>query len=190
MMSVNGLVVMTPTSIASTGTGNSSSIGANGKVTFSSCETLSLNGVFTSSYDNYMVSLNVKNTTGTNGFVTYYRLRASGTDNSTASSYVYQSLYADSTAVGASRATSNLGTFDDGGSGNRTGSTTFIFAPYLAQPTAWRSVAASGYASGMIYDRAGTHNQSTAYDGFSIFWTFGGSPVKSDGVITVYGFNQ
>ena len=189
-MPINGLVVMTPSSIASTGAGNSSSIGANGKVTFSSCETLSLNGVFTSSYDNYMVSLNVKNTTGTNGFVTYYRLRASGTDNSTASSYVHQLVYAQSTSVGGSRSTNNFGAFDDGGSGNRTGSTTFFFGPQLAQPTAWRTTSASGFAGGSTDDKAGTHNQSVSYDGFTIFWTFGGNPVKSDGVITVYGFNQ
>lgn len=186
----NGLVVMTPTSTAKTGTGSTATINSDGSVTFSSCETLSLNGVFTSSYDNYMISLNVKNTSGTNGFVTYYRLRASGTDNSTASSYVYQGLYAQSTSVGGSRSTQNFGALDDGGSGNRTGSTAYFFGPYLSQPTAWRSVCASGFQSGSTEDKAGTHNQSTAYDGLTIYWTFGGSPVKSDGFITVYGFNQ
>ena len=100
-MSVNGLVVMTPTSIASTGTGNSSSIGANGKVTFSSCATLSLNGVFTSSYDNYMVV--VRNTsTAVNNMVV--RLRVAGAD-ATGSNYTRQTLFVNGTSVIGGRAT-------------------------------------------------------------------------------------
>jgi len=100
-MPVNGLVVMTPTSIASTGTGNSSSINADGSVDFASCATLSLNGVFTSSYDNYMVVM--RSVASNNAETGNIRLRASGSDNSTASSYTRQYIAANGTSVTANR---------------------------------------------------------------------------------------
>jgi len=53
-----------------------------------------------------------------------------------------------------------------------------------------RSVTAtsgSNLSSIEIYDNASTHNQSTAYDGFSIILESG---LLMGGAITVYGFNQ
>ena len=186
-MPINGLVVMTPTSIASTGTGNSSSIGANGKVTFSSCNTLSLNGVFTSSYDNYVVSIRAKTVSGWP--YSYIRLRASGIDNATNNSYVSQLLRSQSTSVTGSRATTSA-TSDAFVGVGESGASLYLFGPYLAQPTAMRSVTAtsgSNLSSIEIYDNASTHNQSTAYDGFSIILESG---LLMGGAITVYGFNQ
>ena len=188
-MSVNGLVVMTPTSIASTGTGNSSSIGANGKVTFSSCETISLNGVFTSTYDNYMIVLRGKsaNSTDINA-----RLRASGTDAS-GTNYTRQYISADSTTVSAARTTSQTAleigyAYGDVSGGLRQGITCYLFGPYLAQPTATRSVTASDYLSGYVRDTACTHSLSTSYDGITIFNVTAARVLT--GEVTVYGFNQ
>lgn len=182
-MSVNGLVVMTPTSIASTGTGNSSSIGANGKVTFSSCVTLSLNGVFTSSYDNYMVALS--GYSSSSGGNVKFRLRVSGTDNSTANSYVHQNIKASSTTVSGTRTTTDETLYTVISSTYANGATMFIFGPALTQPTAGRSVTAVGASGATIEDYAWTHNQSTAYDGFTLDLSAGAT-----GSITVYGFNQ
>lgn len=183
-MPINGLVVMTPTSIASTGTGNSSSIGANGKVTFSSCETISLNGVFTSSYDNYLVS--IRYVYGTNGYLSY-RLRASGSD-STATAYTYNRVEADNTTVAAARETLTIGVIGYGSISQRSGISLFMFGPNLAQPTAARSIAVSAYSNAYIYETATTHSVSTAYDGITLI-DYSGAQSKT-GAITVYGFNQ
>ena len=183
-MPINGLVVMTPTSIASTGTGNSSSINADGSVDFSSCATLSLNGVFTSSYDNYMVVVRHVHDTGDSN--TLYRLRASGTDNSTASSYVSQNLAASSTTVSASRSTQGYGFVGTASNDKRDGVTLYLFGPYLAQPTAVRTVTANGYLDAQIGDFASTHNQSTAYDGITLYPSSG----SFSGLLAVFGFNQ
>ena len=183
-MSVNGLVVMTPTSIASTGTGNSSSIGANGKVTFSSCATLSLNGVFTSSYDNYMMV--VRNTsTAVNNMVV--RLRVAGTD-ATGSNYTRQLIYANSTSVTGGRATETSAIINAPYNTQRIGTTLYLFGPYLAQPTAMRSVTAMDVSSAGIYDIASTHSLSTSYDGITIQPQSGTDLLT--GEVTVYGFNQ
>lgn len=179
---LGGMVLITPTSIASTGTGNSSSIGANGSVTFSTCVTLSLNGVFTSLYDNYMVTIRLRNDGGNFANLSF-RLRANGTDDATASSYIYQRIEVDSTTIAGVRTTGDSTFFANSGTSNRDGAQAFIFGPALAQPTATRTITMTGRDGGRIYDSAFTHNQSTAYDGFSIFPT-GGS---IEGLISVYG---
>ena len=180
-MAINGLVVMTPSSIAYSGT--SASINADGSVDFSAVTSLSLNGVFTSAYDNYMVVM--RYVSGTNDAMNF-RLRASGTDNSTANSYVTQSLDASSTAINASRTTSNLGIAAALASAQRSGFSFYCYGPYLAQPTAFRSINPNGISDARLDDRAGTHNQSTSYDGIS----FIAASNNFSGLLTVFGFNQ
>lgn len=184
MPNKNGLHLITPTSIVSTGSGNSSSINTNGSVTFSSCETLSLNGVFSADYDNYMVVMRFSATSSAANF--NIRLRASGADNSTASSYVLQYIDATSTTVGASRTTSNLASFGGAYSAQRSGTVTTFFGPHLAQPTAFRTVSAYGYLDAYIYDTAITHNQSVSYDGFTVYPATG----SVSGLVAVYGMRK
>lgn len=173
--------LVTPTSISSTGTGNSSSIGANGSVTFSSCATLSLNGVFTSDFDNYMIVIRHQGTVTTDEL--QFRLRLSGTD-ATGANYVYQQLAALSTTVQALRVSSNTwARLGNAVSALRSGDTTYIFGPNLAQPTAMRATQASAYDNASVIDHASTHSLSTAYDGFSVFPQSG----TIAGLISVYG---
>lgn len=186
MPNKNGLHLITPTSIASTGTGNSSSINTNGSVTFSTCATLSLNGVFSSTYDNYMIVYRGVGTGSTN-YNLRFRLRASGTDNSTASSYTFEQLVVSGSGVGiAERNTASLGWIGAISPTQRDGFVAQIYAPYLAQPTALRSVTVVGDTSASMYDQAMTHNQSTAYDGFTI-WPAGDA---FTGLIAVYGMRN
>ena len=184
MPNKNGLELIKPTSIASTGTGNSSSINTNGSVTFSSCATLSLNGVFSSTYDNYMIVLRFTNASGTTTL--QYRLRASGTDNSTASSYVTQELTADSTSVLGGRYTANLAYFGTAYATQRSGLVMNVYGPFLAQPTASRSVTVGDSSSAYFYDAAHTHNQSTSYDGLTVLLSAG----TISGLVCVYGMRN
>ena len=177
---MNGLYLIKPTSIVSTGTGNSSSISTNGSVTFSTCATLSLNGVFSADYDNYMIV--IRNSTTANQRFDI-RFRASGTDNSTASSYVNQYWFANGTSVSASRDTLTTGYFAGRGDTQRAGSIGYVYGPYLVQPTAWRSIFADDYLNASVADYAGTHNQSTSYDGISFIATSG----SFTGLVCVYG---
>lgn len=183
-MPINGLVTMTPTSIASTGTGNSSSINTNGSVTFSTCATLSLNGVFTSSYDNYMISIRHLGSTSSDAL--NMRLRASGTDAS-AANYVTQTLRSDGTTVDAVRLTAQtahrIGSVENL---LRYGLSAYCFGPYLSQSTVFRSVGAEAEENARIYDTVGRHSLSTSYDGFTLIPASG----TFTGLITVYGFNQ
>lgn len=185
-MATNGLVVMTPTSIASTGTGNSSSINADGSVDFASCETLSLNGVFTSGYDNYMVAIRYLHSSAPGAF--YVRLRASGIDQASGGYYARQILFATGTDVGAARATSqNEARIGNTSNAAWSGDAVYFFGPYLTQPTAFRNTQAGGGDNGAIRDWACTHSLSSSYDGLTFF-----PPTTSSvhGLLTVFGFNQ
>lgn len=181
--SLDGMVLMMPSSIASTGTGNSSSIEANGSVTFSSCATLSLNGVFTTDYDNYLISIRC---IGTGNTTLEFRFRASGTDNSTASSYTNQELAVSTTIKSGARFSATTGTISSTNATNYNAYTMNCYGPYLAQPTAWRTITIDGTGVATIDDIAGTHNQSTSYDGLSLIPTSN----AITGLISVYGLEN
>jgi hypothetical protein len=164
MATGDGLISITPTSIAYSGT--SASINADGGVDFSAVTSLSLNGVFTSDYDNYFI---VMSGTSDGGGTIYLRFRAVGSDNSTANSYVYERFGVTSTTINGYRATDNQTEFfSTASSGNVTSYNAFLYGPYLAQPTAFRTVGVFNTSTSVIYEFAGTHNQSVAYDGITL----------------------
>ena len=174
-----GMVLLAPTSIAHSGT--SASIGANGQVTFTAVTSLSLNGVFSAAYDNYVISARTHTSDGTDIRI---RFRVAGTDNSTASSYVRQRIQANSTTVDAVRVTSDLASISNSQNTQRSGFTAALYGPFLAQPTALRSVTVQDTSSAFLADYAVTHNQSTSYDGFTLLTT---SPETMTGALQVYG---
>ncbi len=175
---LGGMVLMTPTSIAYTGT--SASIGSNGTVTFSALSSLSLNNVFNTDYDNYLVAIN---DIASISAAWLCRLRVGGVDNSTASSYVSQELSALATTVSGSRDTQNYGQFEGTHNASQNGANVNFYGPFLTQPTAWRSVTVNARDTSRIRDYVVTHNQSTSYDGFTIYLSSG----TSSGTISVYG---
>ena len=165
MAARNGLVSMTPTSIAHSGT--SASINADGGVDFTAVTSLSLNGVFTSEIDNYLIVF--RHTMNTSGIAIAFRMRAAGTDDSTSNSYTRQFLTIDGGSITGSRSSSTNGSCGYASSTNMSGQHIHVYGPYLAQPTAVRAVDGDGNGSATIFDVANTHNQSTSYDGITLF---------------------
>ena len=185
MAAGDGLVSMAPTSIAHSGT--SASINADGGVDFSAVTSLSLNGVFTSDYDNYLIVVNhyVSNTTG--NWRMWIRLRASGTD-ATAANYTSQRLSADGTTKGAQRLTSQTEFFLGQSSATlRSADTIHMYGPALSQPTAARNVNVYGSSNATIFDLANTHSLSTSYDGFTLIPETG---AEFTGTIHVFGYEE
>jgi hypothetical protein len=182
MAAGDGLVIMTPTSIAHSGT--SASINADGGVDFTAVTSLSLNGVFTSSFDNYRLVFRAVGSI--KDLAIRCRLRAAGSDNSTANSYVSQIVFGDSTTVGASRATSDFGRIVHISSDREGGAEFHLYGPFLAQPTAGRSVVSSGYDNAYLDDSAFTHNQSTSYDGITFYF----ATANMTGNVVVFGYEE
>jgi hypothetical protein len=114
----------------------------------------------------------------------HVRLRASGSDNSTASAYVLQKLTMSNTTVSGARTTSTqwetVGTFAS------VATNAFkmnLYRPFLADTTSFDSHSSDSYLSAYTIIANGTHNQGTSYDGL----TFISSSGTLTGSINVYG---
>jgi hypothetical protein len=180
----NGMILVIPLSTSITGAGSSATINSGGSVSFSSCATISLNGVFSSTFNNYIIDIRHKMVTGATNIA--FRVRSSGVDESSGSNnYWVQNLTADGTTVSGGRGQSNTGQI---GSSNDTanGQQVFIYGPFLSQPTTWRSIDAEGFSGAYILDRSNTHYLSSSYDGFSLILGSG----AFGGLIKVYGLRQ
>jgi hypothetical protein len=180
MAAGDGLVSMKPTSIAHSGT--SASINADGGVDFTAVTSLSLNGVFTSEMDNYLVvwngSMNV-------AIITLLKLRAAGTD--TTANYNYQQLLVDGTTRSGSRATGDPYALVADSGTTTSGETMHFYGPYLAQPTAIRTVSASSRNTARIVDHAITQSDSTQFDGFTLVPN---SSREMTGTVHVFGYEE
>lgn len=180
----NGILTITPTSVVATGTGSSASITTNGAVSFTSIDTLAINGIFSSTYDDYMVIYR-----GTASQETYIqmRLRASGTDNSTASSYAEQRTYFEGTSSGTSRGTDSMATIHYFTSGLQSGFIGYFYGPYLAQQTSIRFSNVGNVAGLSVRDWSWLHSQTTSYDGISLLSYVGRT---FSGQIAFYGYRK
>jgi hypothetical protein len=176
----SGLSIVIPTSIANSGGSASASGGA---VTFTGVTTISVNGCFTSTYDNYVIQI-VALASGA-APAQYIRLRAAGSDNSTASSYIGQQLFVNGASVTSSRSTDSLFLIGELTT-TRSAVALNVYSPALAERTVFRSVTANTRDDGRITDVGGSHTQAVAYDGFTILL----SSLNTTGVIRIYGYQN
>jgi hypothetical protein len=153
--------------------------------TMSAVSSQSFNNVFTSTYDNYLVVGAFTASAASQNLNA--RLRVGGTDNATASSYVTQILDANDTSITGSRLTNDLfqalGVISNVSSIPNAFSGVF-YNPAKASPT---SITTSTFACiGSAYTRLGyaSHNQSTAYDGFTLIPGSG----TITGSVSIYGY--
>lgn len=183
-----GLKNVVPTSVV-VGSG-SASTNSNGTVTFSGVSSLSLNGVFSSTYTSYKININIVSSTGTSGSLAF-RVRSSGTDRTTAD---YITSGTQAVAAGAIS--------------SYTATTTFFDMAYLySSPTAYSNytleivdvfpairtkmkafsngLSSSGVAS--TWTTGGLHNLDQAHDGFTILNSGGAT---FNGTLQVYGFTN
>ena len=180
MAEIAGLKLIVPSSVAGSGV----SVSASGKVTFTAATSVSVNGVFDSTYDNYLLVIREVHSAST-AETANLRLRASGSDAS-GSNYTVQVLDADGSGVGGIRQTSQTSMRYGVSSTGYGGSHVYLYGPNLAQPTAVRVVNCHGYLGARIVDQACTHSLSTAYDGFTLLPASG----NVTGICTVYGLSQ
>lgn len=181
-MPTSAFKIVKPTSLTYAGT--YASVGEFGRITFSAITSLSLDGVFTSDYSNYMISIRHLSSVAFPSLNVRWRL--SGTDAS-GSNYSFQTLSADSATVGGSRTTSaTSGALAYSSNAQRSGSNVFVFGPGLAQATVSRSVSGAGDGNAWIIDSMTLHGVATGYDGFTLFPSSG----NLTGALAVYGCNQ
>ena len=180
-----GLIELTPSTISVSG--GSGSVSATGAVSFTSASAISLNDVFSATYDNYLITTTLTGST-TNAYL-QLRLRVSGTDAS-GSDYVWGFMATNSggtsftLASGASATTGNItrpSTTDSTVSIN-------IANPFLAKKTIWSGT--TSYNDGATVAPAvavgGAHSLTTSYTGFTLIAASG----TVTGSVNVYGYNK
>jgi hypothetical protein len=145
----------------------------------SAAESISVNNVFSSSYQNYKIIYNV---TGTTNAGLTIRLRNAGADATTG--YVYQILQASATTITASRDTSSQ-VFSVGAT--RSSGNTFanveISNPFASAETSYFSNCQDPSSAALIDIKAGSNSNATSYDGF----TFRVASGTMTGTLRVYG---
>ena len=176
---LGGMVLLKPTSIDYTGT--SATVGADGTVDFSDATSLSLNGIFSANYDNYMFQITSFSSASRPDF--RWRLRASGGPDESGSYYNRQYIYANSSAIALNRDASptTFAQIITTSSTNISGATGYFYGPFLASPTSGRTLCTVG--DGMLIEHIYTQSLSVSYDGFTLIPNSG----TATGSISVYG---
>lgn len=166
----------------------SATTNVNGLVTYSSVSSISLNGVFSSSYKHYKIKISA--TGGSAQNTVYMRMRASGTDLATNNYNFASTAMRDSnTSFGLSG--TGLSAFwlnyhNGPATGQGTGSTTVeLFNPKETYTSATWSSRGSDATSALFLTGGGTL-YSGNYDGFTIFPSTG----TFSGSISIYGYSN
>ena len=180
------LRLIIPTSIAATG--GSGSISATGAVSFTSASAISLNDVFSSTYDNYRIVLNISSQNTAGNAVTM-RLRVSGSD-ATTNYFTYS--YHTRTSLGAIGADNgNPGSVFFVGYANPTyptASVTDIYSPFETRKTVGTMQFMGGDSTTFFGSQGGfVHDTSASYTGFTILAASGGTITGS---VSIYGYKK
>ena len=179
----SALTLITPTSTAnSSGTVTTSG----GQVTFSSVASVSLNGVFTSTYTNYLIT--VDSIVGSGNLDVLFKLRASGSDTSTNyDTMVFTKPFASGVSAPVSFGTTTIGStywyFGDARTTDKFSNNMYISAPELASYTTINGYAISRDTYNTI---GGQQTGTTQFDGITLLASTG----TVSGVIRVYGYSK
>jgi hypothetical protein len=146
---------------------------------FSGVATQSINDVFSTTYDNYFITMNITSVSST---IMRFRWRVSGADNST-SNYNYQTLSANSTTLAGARALStdinNIGVNNN----NDHGINIVVLTPFATDKTYFSARNTGGVDSNLS---DGKFNATTSFTGFTIIPGAG----NISGTVQVFGYNK
>lgn len=153
--------------------------------TFSAATSVSVNNCFSATYESYR--LVVRAIGSTTAQVLAYRMRASGSDNSS-SNYAFQVLTVTGTTVSGSRSTAQTsGRLGIAISTDWTGVSADIWSPFLTTATILTSQSIRESVTQVtIEDLANSHNVASAYDGITILPAAG----TISGEVRVYGYRN
>jgi len=154
--------------------------------TFSAVSSVSFDDVFSSTYDNYRLTV-VIDIGSTNSTEVDMRMRASGTDN-TGANYSQNSLrIANGTAAAGSYATgqtaAQLYLSDEDNVGVFSGD---VFNPYLAKVTSITGIGGYFQATPQTYIQNAVHTSTSSYDGITFITNSG----TITGTIRIYGYRN
>lgn len=156
------------------------------ETTVTASNSVTADGVFTSSYTNYLLLINY--TLNGSGQLKM-KFRASGTASSTNYNLQYIEAYATTSTTAAVSSASSfiVGAY---GYGNESAASVELFGPQLAKATTIQSnntsMVGGGYTAPLIQFWYGNHSTATAYDGIELFTT----GTNWSGSYAIYGYSK
>jgi hypothetical protein len=170
------LKIVTPSAVATAG--GTATINTNGSVSLSAADGLSLQGIFSATYDNYLVKMVAiySAASGNDSFV----WQIGGVDQS--ASPVQQSIRANSTTVTTANALSNW--ICEPTTTSPTMVDIVIFSPFLSAQTRYYSNSFNRKSTATVLQVWGATGTNASYDGFRLSTGY-----QITGSITVYGFD-
>jgi len=175
-----GMRLIVPTS-ATNGT-----VGSSGAVTFTTASSVSLNGCFTSSYENYKILLHL--TGSSTAIALKFNFRSAGTDNTSNVNYYASAKNLSSSASLTSYDRGNPATYmyigeTTTGNGGIFSGTYEVFNPQASKNKMIMGLTQNDVHS---YWHSGTYVGTTSFDGFSINLSSG----TITGTVRVYGYKN
>ena len=153
---------------------------------FSAVSAQAINDVFSSTYDNYRILLDL---TGSTTLTLSMRFRIAGADNLT-SNYYYQYIQGNSTTVNGARAAASTSWVLDGGLGtDRFNYVLDLANPNLATTKSMIELGSQNYsaaASIKTFFASYGFGATTSFTGFSLITSTG----NITGTVSVYGYNK
>lgn len=175
-VAIEAMVPLVPTSVVG------GTVAADGLVSFSGASTVSLNGIFNSSFIAFMIVTGPLALSGANYLNA--RLRAGGTDAS-AASYSFALNYNNGTTIAANnQAGVNTWTLHAATSVAQRVTLTF-YGPAVAAATIMQAESITGTAPPTRSDGAFGHSLSTIYDGLTLYPSAG----TFSGTLRIYGIS-
>lgn len=180
-----GLVAVTPTSVT-----NGSIISGTASATANTtAASITLNGVFSSTYDSYRVVISNLTTSSTATGTIFYAKMHDGT-NPASTNYNWALIRLDIVA-GVSAVSSGAlnvnGVLIGRGTGDKFGTVFDVVNPNLPTHTIFPHLSGVNVSTGYMYSGAGMHQTSSAYTGIQIY---GDTGTITGGVFTVYGYRK
>ena len=153
---------------------------------FSGVASQSLNNVFSATYRNYRILIDVEGAGATTDL--HLRLRVGGSDASGANTYRRNVLDVNGASVTANRGDQTFALLGavDSNDGAPSWLVIDITQPFLANETNWMSINSRNQSNSFLSIVAGYHDVTTSYDGFTIY-TNGGTNMT--GQVSTYGYN-
>jgi hypothetical protein len=184
-----GMKMIVPTSVT-VGSG-SGSVDTNGAVTFSGASSVSLNDVFSTSYDYYKIIISSKSPTSDGTL--RLRLRVSGADDSTASYYTQAIGYTDFNATDNFRESALtslwIGNLDSAVGGQLYSQSIEVYTPFqntLETTFNMQNQVVTSASAGAHYSSGGFYVSPKSFTGFSIVTSAG----NITGTLRVYGYKN
>jgi len=184
----SALIPITPSSVVPVGAGSSASSNALGLVTFASCTSLQLAGVFSSRFRNYKVIIDSIKGGQTSSDATYVRLGNATTFVDTNYAGGFNSIESGYTATNNLNSTSQAWLNYHRTIGVNAVYDITISKPFLSENTTFLHYS-QGFAPGAAYSYgygACVHQASTSYSALSLYITGG----TFSGTIQVFGYNN